>query len=105
MNLRRLIALIGIVLLASCAERTNPDVFTEILDSVKSVYAPDKRVALVDFSLEGNVVKGETNITEAKELLVKLLNERGFQYTDSMKMLPEDRKSTSLNSSHVKISY
>lgn len=90
MNLRRLIALIGIVLLASCAERTNPDVFTEILDSVKSVYAPDKRVALVDFSLEGNVVKGETNIPEAKELLVKLLNERGFQYTDSMKVLPEE---------------
>ena len=61
MKLRWFFALIIIASFVSCStgNQSAEAEFNLALDSVKSVYAPDKRVALVDFQLEGNIAKGE----------------------------------------------
>lgn len=92
MKLRWFFALIIIASFVSCStgNQSAEAEFNLALDSVKSVYAPDKRVALVDFQLEGNIAKGETNVPEARDLFFKLLNDKGIEITDSINLLPHE---------------
>ncbi|MEO0339434.1 MAG: C40 family peptidase [Bacteroidota bacterium] len=60
---------------------------------LKADYAPDKRVALWDLAVkEGNpvVLKGRTNLPEAKKDLDTKLSRLDIAWTDSIRVLPED---------------
>ncbi|RDV15346.1 glycoside hydrolase [Pontibacter diazotrophicus] len=59
------------------------------VDAVRQQYAPDKRVALFQVEQHGNVLRGETNIPEAKATLLKQLQEANLPYVDSIQVLPE----------------
>jgi len=63
------------------------------IDSIKKVYAPDKRVALfgIEAKTKNNklVLKGESDQKEAVDLLKSLLNKKGIKYTDSILLLPD----------------
>lgn len=59
------------------------------IDAVRQQYAPDKRVALFDVEANGNVLRGETNMPEAKTDLVKRLQAANVSFVDSIQVLPE----------------
>ena len=75
--------LTGIFSLLSC-EKSNKNlaVFSKINDSIKKIYAPDKRVAIFDISikfLENKLVlEGESDQTLAVDLLKQKLNDLTF---------------------------
>ncbi|MEA1875897.1 MAG: C40 family peptidase [Bacteroidota bacterium] len=64
----------------------------EVLDSLKNVYAPDSRIALVEVEpiLNNNTltVKGESSIPEFGEALFSILNNLGYLTVDSLTALP-----------------
>lgn len=59
---------------------------------LKTQYAPDKRVALFDIAARSEkgrlILKGETNLTEAKKALLDSLTASGYAITDSIQVLP-----------------
>ncbi|HSC40540.1 MAG TPA: NlpC/P60 family protein [Chitinophagaceae bacterium] len=59
------------------------------IDSVRKIYAPDKRTALFDVTANGRVIAGETNIPAAKTALLQLLQQQQLSYTDSVRVLPD----------------
>jgi len=66
----------------------------EEIKIVQKQLVPDKRVAILNVSLKDTlhqpiVLKGETNLPEGKAKIVKFLNERGIQFVDSIRLLPE----------------
>ncbi|MFV8225368.1 SH3 domain-containing protein [Christiangramia aquimixticola] len=84
-------------LLLSCnndseQEQANP--VEEQINSVKSQYAPDKRVALFDITSEkaddSFILRGETNNPEALKTLRVKLDSANIQFKDSVKVLPLD---------------
>ncbi len=64
-------------------------IYQPYIDSIIKEFAPDKRVALVDFFAEGRYLKGETNLPEARAALVKRLQSAGLSYVDSIRILPD----------------
>ncbi len=80
--------------LFSCTEEkaTAPTPATAIIDQLKAAYAPDKRVArwfIQDKLEQGQVIlRGETNIPEAKSALLEQLQQKGIKYLDSIEVLP-----------------
>jgi gamma-D-glutamyl-L-lysine dipeptidyl-peptidase len=64
-----------------------------ILHSVDTKYAPDKRTAIFSLkSVENSgqlVLKGQTNLPEAKRELLDSLSLQGIRYRDSIVVLPE----------------
>ncbi|MHC2993454.1 glycoside hydrolase, partial [Pontibacter sp. HJ8] len=96
--------LLLLLLLASCAgSRTASDTTAQAtdaapaaaaasqshIDAVRKQYAPDKRVALFQVEAKGNVLRGETNMPEAKAELIKRLQAANIAYVDSIQVLPE----------------
>lgn len=76
------------------AQRPNYKIITAEIQSVKKQLVPDKRVAILDILLKDTlhqpiVIKGETNLPEGKAKIVKLLRDRGIQFVDSIRVLPE----------------
>ena len=75
------------------AQSKEIQIATRILHSVDRKYAPDKRTAI--FSLQpvensGHIVlKGRTNLPEAKRELLDSLSLQGINYRDSIVVLPE----------------
>lgn len=65
-------------------------------DSIKQVYAPDKRVALfdVDYTCSGKNVMlcGVTTSKEAKEVLVDGLAKAHYQVMDCLQVLPDEQE-------------
>ena len=59
------------------------------IDSVRKIYAPDKRTALFDVTAAGGVVSGITNTPEAKTALLQMLQKEHIVYTDSIRLLPD----------------
>ncbi|MBF8963637.1 C40 family peptidase [Pontibacter sp. FD36] len=59
------------------------------IDAVRQQFAPDKRVALFDVEPNGNVLRGETNMPEAKADLLKRLQAANVSFVDSIQVLPE----------------
>jgi gamma-D-glutamyl-L-lysine dipeptidyl-peptidase len=78
--------------ISACTDDSSRRQVEGILATLKAKYAPDKRVALLDytFEMEGKSVqlKGETNLPEAKKELLKALTEAGFTIIDSLSVLP-----------------
>ncbi|OKL40400.1 C40 family peptidase [Pontibacter flavimaris] len=59
------------------------------IEAVRQEYAPDKRVALFKVEQRGNVLAGETNMPEAKQVLLEKLKAENIAYVDSIEVLPE----------------
>jgi len=68
-------------------------VVTRILSSVDKKFAPDKRTAIFNVqSVENSgqlVLKGRTNLPEAKRMVIDSLSLQGVSYRDSIIVLPE----------------
>lgn len=64
------------------------------IQAVQKQLVPDKRVSILDISLTDTIkpvitVKGETNLPQAKAKIIKLLNDWGIPFVDSIRVLPE----------------
>ena len=63
-----------------------------ILKEVKEKFAPDKRTAIFDLEVNESesklIIKGETNLPQAKSELEKTLKEVGLNFTDEIDILP-----------------
>jgi hypothetical protein len=63
------------------------------LDSIGIVYVPDLRDGIfdVEFVTVGSclILKGETNVPEAKDAMTGLLRQKGVDFIDSLKVLPD----------------
>jgi hypothetical protein len=62
------------------------------IQTVKEKFAPDKRVAVFNIeateSVNNIIIKGETNLSEAKSEFVKMMKEAGLNFTDEIDLLP-----------------
>lgn len=76
------------------------DKIQNIINNTKQNFAPDKRTAIFDISFENKnqlanrqesiiILKGETNLLNAKESLINDLKENNFEIEDSIEILPE----------------
>lgn len=65
----------------------------QLLDSLQFHYAPDARVAIFSVSSiktdDGFLLKGETNLKEAREAIIYSLSSKNVTFTDSISVLPE----------------
>ncbi|MDO8549122.1 MAG: NlpC/P60 family protein [Ignavibacteria bacterium] len=72
-------------------EKTEMEKFQSIIEEVENKFAPDKRTAIFQISIENEndkyILKGETNLPDAKVELLQKLNE--FNITDQVEILPE----------------
>ena len=74
--------------------RVVPTEMRQLDDSLKKVYAPDKRVALfdVDYAVcDKNVMlRGTTTVPEAHDALVSVLKQKGYTVMDCLRVLPDE---------------
>lgn len=81
-------------LAVACEEQTlvEDTLPSEKIALLKSQYAPDKRVALFDIAPRSEkgrlILKGETNLPQAKKALLDSLTATGYAVTDSIQLLP-----------------
>ncbi|GMU95818.1 NlpC/P60 family protein [Ignavibacterium album] len=74
--------------------QVNPDMekVKSIVKNVKEKFAPDKRVAVFNIEIEQPekkiVIKGETNLPEAKQELIRTLDGEAIKYEDKIEVLP-----------------
>lgn len=70
-----------------------PKKVVQLYDSIRTAYAPDKRVAIfnVDFTCADRsiMLRGQTAIPEAKELLTERLQQMGYRVMDCIRLLPD----------------
>jgi Cell wall-associated hydrolases (invasion-associated proteins) len=70
-----------------------PANITQLSDSIKQIYAPDKRVALfdVDYTVGGQnvMVRGVTTVAEAKKALIAGLTKANYKIVDCLQVLPD----------------
>ena len=64
------------------------------LQTLQKQLVPDKRVAILEITFKDTlqpvvVVKGETDIPDAKSRVLNFLKERNLQFTDSVRVLPD----------------
>jgi len=59
------------------------------IESIVQQYAPDKRTALFKVITKGNILSGETNLTEAKIALLEKLHAANINFIDSIQILPD----------------
>lgn len=84
--------IVSIVLSLNIYAQSNMEKVNSIIQTVKEKFAPDKRTAI--FSIEPTesenkiMIKGETNLPEAKSELEKKIKEAGFNFTDEIEILP-----------------
>lgn len=82
------------VFASAVGDRTTPAEVTLLSDSLKQVYAPDKRVALfdVDYSFAGKnvMLRGVTTSAEAKAALLQGLAKANYKVMDCLQLLPDE---------------
>ena len=81
------------LILSACNEASKEEnIFTEELQEIKTEFAPDKRVALFDVSVEKNgasyILKGESDMAEAIHSLKEKLSTNNITFIDSIQLLP-----------------
>jgi hypothetical protein len=87
--------LIGLlVLLTGCQSKEIPSGLQDKLDSIAAAMVPQHAEALCDITMEmaeGNniIVRGETNLPEAKDAVIEMLVKAGYSFTDSITVLPD----------------
>jgi hypothetical protein len=74
---------------------TQMEKVNSIVKELKEKFAPDKRVAIFDIEAieSGNkiILKGETNIPEAKSEFIKMMKESDLKFDDQIEMLPSEQ--------------
>lgn len=93
-SLFSLLLFIPLVAVASqMGDRTIPSEVSQLSDSLKRIYAPDKRVALfdVDYSFSGKnvMLRGVTTSAEAKKALLQGLENANYNVMDCLQVLPD----------------
>lgn len=93
-RLSYLILLVCVIQLVGCQKKEVPAGLQEQLDSIAAVMVPQHAEALCDVNMvmgEGGtiIVKGETNLPQAKEEILAMLGRSGYSYTDSITVLPD----------------
>ena len=86
--------LLSISLLFSCSRfKVKTLTYHGINDSIKNVYAPDRRVAIYNITLNPNlehlILRGETDQPKAIDLLKDRLDDKGIPFLDSINILPD----------------
>jgi hypothetical protein len=81
-------------LLGSCNRfKVKTKTYQNLNDSIKNIYAPDKRVAVYNISLKPNLeyllLRGESNLPDVVNILKQTLDKKGIPYLDSIQMLPD----------------
>ncbi|MEM8528384.1 MAG: C40 family peptidase [Bacteroidota bacterium] len=88
--MRNLLFLALSLFLLACSESTS--MVEEVITEVQQQYRPDKRVAIFDVEAQGKagevLLKGQTNLPEAREQLLKELSAIGINVVDSIQALP-----------------
>jgi len=74
----------------------NMDAIQKIISEIKQKYAPDKRTALFEINVasvkeDEVIINGETNLPDAKDVLIKELKKSGYKLTDNINVLPDQR--------------
>ena len=105
------IAILIFLVLASCDEQPEKDTINqadELIAKTSEKYAPDSRVALFDIEAvkngESYTLKGESNLPDAVEDLKQKLKAENINFTDSIKILPENESLKGKTMGIVKIS-
>lgn len=93
-SLNYLILLVCVFQLAGCQKKEVPADLQEQLDSIAAVMVPQHGETVCDVNIvmgEGGllIAKGETNLPQAKEEIIALLNSSGYNYADSITVLPD----------------
>lgn len=77
-------------------DRIIPAEVAQLSDSLKCIFAPDKRVALfeVDYSFSGKnvMLRGVTTSPEAKAALLNGLAKAGYKVMDCLQVLPDEKE-------------
>ncbi|MFO7826868.1 MAG: C40 family peptidase [Cyclobacterium sp.] len=81
-------SILVLFLTISCKNDREENHALEVLEQVQNTFAPDKRVALFDVSLEDGILTGETNLEEAHRVLLEKLKAADISFTDSIQLLP-----------------
>ena len=86
-------AMVSVAFLASCKQASSsPEFLANELKEIKAKFAPDKRVALFDVSVEkkGNsvILKGESDMVTAVDALKEKLASQNLDIIDSIQILP-----------------
>ncbi len=78
--------------IVSCTDNQQIESAKAAAAEVKSQFVPDRRVNIFDTEIkntkEGLIIKGETNLPAAKELLLQKMQEINSQFIDSIQILP-----------------
>lgn len=104
------LVLLMLLILTSCEEKREEEVneTDSVIAEVEEEYAPDARVALFDIEMEKQgeayILKGESNLPEAVNELKNRLKEDNIQFTDSIRMLPDEKGLEGKTMGVVKIS-
>ena len=84
-----------ITLYTNTKAQDNMEKVNSIIQTVKENFAPDKRVAIFNIeAIESGdkiIIKGETNLAEAKSELETKLKEAGLNFTDEIELLPSEK--------------
>jgi len=93
-NIGFVILLVLSIGLKTYAQTSNFKLLNNEIQTIQKQLVPDKRVAILNILLADTIqpvikVKGETNLPDGKAKIVKLLNDRGIQFVDSIRVLPE----------------
>lgn len=86
------ITILSFLTFHACQKQIDIQPITNIIDTIKQKYAPDKRVARFQIEAvaqgEQVVLRGETNLPDAKEEFLSFIDTAQYQIIDSIEMLP-----------------
>ena len=92
--LKYLVIALSVLQLTGCKNREVPLELKSQIDSLSAAMVPQRMESLCDLSLtmsEGGVitVTGKTNLPEARDKVIDLLERSGYKYKDSIAVLPD----------------
>ncbi|GAB4130214.1 MAG: C40 family peptidase [Ignavibacteriales bacterium] len=84
--------IISLFIMSNLLAQTNNDEINSIIDQVKSEFAPDKRTAIFNITStvadDTFILSGETDMPEAKNLLISKINKLTKALADKISLLP-----------------
>ena len=93
----RLLTVFLLVVAAGWITHAQTSSFKSLIGEVQSLQkrlVPDKRTAILEITIKDTlrkivIVKGETNLPEGKQQILKLLAAKGIQFKDSIRLFPD----------------
>jgi hypothetical protein len=91
---RYLILLLAVIQITACQNQKVPDKLLSRIDSLSAAFVPINAEGLCDINATiaaGHIVviKGETNLPEARDAVAALLRSEGYAFADSITLLPD----------------